>query len=278
MGFSINIKGTLKPFSHPLIMGIVNATPDSFYKGSRFSLENVEKRIAQMVSEGADILDVGGASSRPGAQPIPISEELKRVEPIIKTIRRKYPSILMSIDTVHAAVAERALELGVNIINDISFGEEDPEMVMLVGREKVPYIGMHKQGIPETMQVNPTYENVVAEVLQYLIERRMYFLDHGAMDVMVDPGLGFGKSVEHNYALLKNTAYIKNVVKAPILVGLSRKSMINKVLDVKADDALNGTTVLNTVALLQDADVLRVHDVKEAVEARLLIEALKKST
>lgn len=255
-------------------MGIVNATPDSFYAGSRFSMENLEESVSKMVADGVDILDVGGASSRPGAAPVEIKDEKERIEPIIKSIRSEFTDVLISVDTVHAKVAERALELGADIVNDISFGEEDPQMVELISTEKVPYIGMHKKGNPKTMQKNPSYTNVVSEVIQYLIERRNFFLDAGAMDVLIDPGLGFGKTVKHNYALLKNTSYIKDMVQAPILIGLSRKSMINKVLDIEADLALNGTSVLHAVALLQKADILRVHDVKEAAEARKLIKTI----
>jgi dihydropteroate synthase len=262
---SINIKGTLFDLSEPKIMGILNVTPDSFSDGGRYdTVYNAWLQAEKMINEGADILDVGGYSSRPGAQDVSSEEELSRVLPIIEKLSAN-TSIPISIDTFRSEVAYRAVKAGASIINDISAGEDDPEMLSTVAQLKVPYIAMHKQGKPDTMQDNPTYGNVVDEVFQYLLAKKKECLDKGIIDVILDPGFGFGKTVEHNYELLSKLNRL-HIIDLPILVGLSRKSMICKVLKVNPKDALNGTSFLHAFALQGGANILRVHDVKEAKE------------
>lgn len=260
--------------STPRVMGILNVTPDSFHDGGRYEdIAAILERAGQMVSEGADIIDIGGMSSKPGSQIISVEEELARVIAPIQALRAKFPAIILSIDTVHAAVAEEAVAHGVSIVNDISAGTLDKAMVPTVARLQVPYIIMHMQGTPETMQVAPSYHNVVTEVMDYLIARLQLCREAGIKDVVIDPGFGFGKTNEHNFSLLRRLSLLKTL-DVPILAGLSRKSMITKTLGIKNAEALNGTTALNMAALMNGANILRVHDVKAAKETILLYQAM----
>ncbi|MBS1685834.1 MAG: dihydropteroate synthase [Bacteroidetes bacterium] len=271
---TINCNGSLMDLSAPRVMGILNVTPDSFHDGGRYTdIAAILQRAGQMIQEGADIIDVGGMSSKPGGIIISPEEELSRVVPAIEAIHERYPDIILSIDTIHAAVAAEAVAHGASIINDISAGALDKDMIHTVAALKVPYIIMHMQGTPETMQQAPTYHNVVTEVMDYLILRMQFCREAGIKDVIIDPGFGFGKTNEHNFALLKRLALFK-ILNVPILAGLSRKSMITKTLGIKNAEALNGTTALNMAALINGANILRVHDVKEAREAIALYLAM----
>jgi dihydropteroate synthase len=255
-------------------MGIINVTPDSFYSGSRLKATgDILKQAERMIAEGATIIDVGGQSTRPGSLDIGVSEEKARVIPAIKTIHKHFPETIISVDTFHSTIAREAVEAGASIVNDISGGRLDEGMFATVAALRVPYICMHLKGTPETMQQHAQYENVALEVLDYFIKKIEQCRLAGINDVIVDPGFGFAKTIEHNFELLKKLETLK-IIDRPILVGVSRKSTIYKTLGVTAEDALNGTTVLNTVALLTGAHILRVHDVKEAVEAIKLITAL----
>ncbi|GAB4261337.1 MAG: dihydropteroate synthase [Vicingaceae bacterium] len=264
---SINCKGNLLNLDEPKVMGILNLTPDSFFDGGTLKTEaDIILRVENMLKAGADIIDIGGMSSRPGAKIISIAEEIKRVTPVISLLTRQFKNIIISVDTFRHEVAEKALHNGASIINDISGGKLDKKMLDFVAINKVPYILMHMQGTPETMQQNPHYKNVVLEVAQFFSTQLDYLYKHGANDIILDPGFGFGKTLAHNYSLLKHLSYFKQLFGLPLLAGVSRKSMINKVLNTSPKEALNGTTVLNTIALLNGADILRVHDVKEAKE------------
>ena len=252
-------------------MGIINVTPDSFFDGGNYNnIDSALKQAAKHLEEGGDFLDIGGFSSRPGADDVTVEEELQRVIRPIEAIKKAFPNAIVSIDTFRAKVAAEAVAAGADIINDISAGEDDPDMFETVARLQVPYIIMHKKGSPKTMQQNPAYGNVVVEVAKYLSERVGKLNELGVNDIIIDPGFGFGKTVEHNYELLKELGHFK-MFDIPLLVGFSRKSMINKILGTKPENALNGTTVLNTLALQKGAHILRVHDVKEAVEAVKLV-------
>ena len=259
-------KGRLLDLSSPIIMGILNATPDSFYnKGRENSISELLKKAEKMLKDGALILDIGGASTKPGAAIIDIHEELERVIPVVENIHLHFPNAWLSIDTYHAKVAEEAVYAGASIINDVSSGQIDNNMLSTVANLKVPYIAMHMQGTPETMQQNPAYEDVVFEVRDFLRMKCDEASQVGIIDIIIDPGFGFGKSLEHNFALLKKL-HTFHILGKPVLAGLSRKSMVCKTLGVTPEDALNGTTALNMIALQQGANILRVHDVKEAVE------------
>lgn len=277
--FSLNCRGQLLDLRRPLVMGILNATPDSFFADSRaHALDAALRRAEQMVAEGADILDVGGASSRPGATEVPPDVERARVVPIIEALSRAYPGVPVSIDTWRASVAEAALDAGARLLNDISAGSLDPDLYAVAARHPdVPYILMHMQGRPETMQQAPEYESVVTEVLDFFIREIARLQSMGVYQIVLDPGFGFGKTVAHNFALLRQLNVFGNVCERPVLAGVSRKSMINKVLHIKAEDALNGTTALHMAALLNGASLLRVHDVREAVEVVKLHAALSAS-
>ena len=268
---TINCNGSLIDLSTPLVMGILNLTPDSFHDGGQHSgIDEILRHVEKMLSEGADIIDIGGMSSKPGSAIISIEEELKRVIGPIQEIHKRFPDAILSIDTIHARVAEEAVAHGVSIVNDISAGTLDADMLPTVARLCVPYIIMHMQGTPETMQANPTYTNVVTEVIDHLAARVRACRIAGIHDIIIDPGFGFGKTNEHNFQLLKGLSLFK-MLGCPILAGLSRKSMITKTLGIKNADALNGTTALNTIALLNGANILRVHDVKEAKEVVKLV-------
>ena len=262
----------------PVVMGIINATPDSFYKGDlQQGLDGIVALAGKMIADGAAILDVGGQSTRPGSERITAAEETERVVPVIDAIITKYPDIIISTDTYQARVAEAAVHAGASIINDISGGDMDPEMIATAATLKVPYICMHLKGTPETMQQQPEYEDVVKEVLDYFIMKIEVCKRAGIHDVIIDPGFGFGKTIAHNFQLLKHLRVFK-MLDRPILAGLSRKGTIYKTLGTTAERALNGTTVLNTIALMNGAGVLRVHDVKEAMEVIRLLEAYTNET
>ena len=263
---TLNCKGRLLDLSEPIVMGILNVTPDSFFDGGKYtSTENVLVQVSKMLDDGATIIDVGGMSSRPGAEVIDEQEELRRVIPVIEQIISKFPEAIISIDTVNSAVAEKSVEAGASIINDISAGSLDEKMFETVAKLGVPYILMHMQGRPETMQANPNYDDLLTDILDFFIEKIGQLRALKVKDIILDPGFGFGKTVEDNYHLLKNIDAFK-ILGLPLLVGISRKSMIYKVLETSATEALNGTTVLNTLALENGAKILRVHEVKEAVE------------
>lgn len=253
-------------FETPKVMGILNLTPDSFFDGGKYAQKDtVKKRIETLVSEGADIVDVGGMSSRPGADIITWEEEWSRVKTGLEILYKSYSEVPISIDTIHEEVLVRSLDYGVSIVNDISGSDQSPGMVDIAAQNDMPYIVMHMQGLPSTMQDNPRYEDPVLDIIKYLSERVHRLRTRGVKDVIVDPGFGFGKKVVDNYTLLDKLHTLR-LIECPILVGLSRKSMIYKVLDIDPDQALNGTTALHMKALEEGASILRVHDVKEAVQ------------
>ncbi len=269
--FTLNSKGNVIDLTRPAVMAILNITPDSFYSNSRAtSLKDILKQTAIYLEEGAKFIDLGAYSSRPGAAHITEEEELKRLLPAVQAIATAFPTALLSIDTFRAKVAEKAIEAGAHVINDISAGSLDQNMFETVAKLDVPYIMMHMKGTPQTMQENPTYENVTAEVVNYFSEKVKTAQEFGIKNLIIDPGFGFAKTIEHNYELLKNIENL-NTFQLPILVGFSRKSMITKLLNIKSEDALNGTSILNTIALLKGASILRVHDVKEAMECITLV-------
>lgn len=270
---TINCGGQPINLSTPKVMGILNVTPDSFFDGGHYGgVDSALTQAEKMLNEGATFIDVGGMSSRPGADIISVEEELARVIPVIEAVTAKFPHVIVSIDTIRAAVARQAVEAGAAIVNDISAGRFDEAMLPTVAALKVPFIAMHMQGLPATMQQNPQYENVVAEVLAFMQQRLAACHTAGISQVIIDPGFGFGKTVEHNYTLLRGLKEFQSL-NCPILVGVSRKSMICKLLGVKPENALNGTTAVNTLALLNGAHILRVHDVKEAVEVVKVVES-----
>lgn len=254
-------------------MGILNATPDSFHAPSRVGVDDALRAADRMIVEGARMIDIGGASSRPGAEEVTAQEELHRVLPVIQAVHARFPEALLSIDTCRSAVAREAVAAGAGMVNDISAGTFDPAMLAAVAALHVPYIAMHMQGTPRTMQQDPRYTDVTGEVAYFLSARLNAARAAGITDVVIDPGFGFGKTTAHNYALLRGLASIV-ALDAPVLVGLSRKRMINDVLGTTPEQALNGTTALNTIALLKGAAILRVHDVKEAVQCTRLVRAL----
>jgi dihydropteroate synthase len=274
----INVKGKLLDLSVPKVMGIINVTPDSFYEGSRFFREKEYiKAAVKMAEDRADILDIGGYSSRPGAADVTLEEEGTRVLKAIRLISRELPDMVISVDTFRADIAREAvLECGAGIINDISGGDADKEMFHLVEKLNVPYILMHMQGTPGTMQKNPVYDDVVADIMRWFGERITRLQSAGVKDVIFDPGFGFGKTASQNFDLLRRLGDFL-IAGVPLLVGVSRKSMIWKTLETMPKGALNGTTVLNTIALLNGADILRVHDVKEAVQVVKLVQMLRKT-
>jgi dihydropteroate synthase len=261
----------------PVVMGIINTTPDSFYSGSRISYGDAAlQKAEQMLTEGALILDIGGQSTRPGSIRIEKEEELKRVVPVIEAIHKRFPEALISIDTFYAKVAREAVNAGAGIINDVSGGNLDPDLLPTVAELKVPYVLMHMPGTPQTMQEQATYHQVTLEVFDYLNFTIQKLHERGISDIIVDPGFGFGKTTQYNFQLLDELSFFKKLQK-PLLVGLSRKASIYKTLHIRAEEALNGTTVMNTVALMNGAHILRVHDVKEAVEAVRLVLAMRGS-
>lgn len=270
---TININGQLLDFSTPRVMGIVNVTPDSFFSGSRTEAANeIIKRCARIIREGGTIIDVGAQSSSPASRFLDAKEETERLMPALKLIRNEFPDTILSVDTFYADVAKESVEeYGVNIINDISGGQIDEQMFPVVAQLNVPYILMHMRGTPQTMQQFTHYDNFIQDILYYFSERKAKLNQLGVSDVIIDPGFGFSKTISQNYELM---AYLKyfHIFEEPILVGISRKSMIYKLLGTTPEESLNGTSVLNAVALLSGADILRVHDVKEAVECVKIIE------
>ena len=264
---SLRIGGRLLDLSTPRVMGIVNATHDSFYGGSRQrTVDAALRTVEQMVADGADMVDIGGQSTRPGAVRISADEEAQRVVPLVAAIHGRFPELIVSIDTFYGAVAREAVAAGAAIVNDISAWSIDPELFTAVAEMRVPYILMHMQGTPETMQANPTYTDVVNEVYAFFSHKLAALRQAGVADVILDPGFGFGKTLSHNYQLLARLAEFEPLG-CTVLAGVSRKGMIYKLLETTPEDALNGTTVANTLALVNGARILRVHDVKAAAEA-----------
>ncbi|QXU41994.1 dihydropteroate synthase [Pedobacter sp. D749] len=271
---SLNIKGRLIDLSSPKVMGILNITPDSFYDNSRTkSIDEALIKAARFLYEGATFIDIGGYSSRPGAKDISINEEIDRVVPVVESLVKTFPEAVISIDTFRAKVAQETISAGAHIINDIAAGDMDEQMFETVAKLQVPYMMMHMQGTPQNMHQNPVYNNVLLEVIDYLAKKVAALKALRVHDIIIDPGFGFGKTTEHNYELLRQMEAFK-IFKLPILVGFSRKGMIYKTLGTSAAEALNGTSVLNTIALQKGAGILRVHDVKEAVECVRLVERL----
>ena len=264
---TLNSRGKLLLLEEPWVMGIINITPDSFYAESRTKPipSEILQKAESMISDGAKILDIGGYSSRPGAAVVTVAEELKRVIPVIGIIKKAFPKTLLSIDTFRSKVARDAVESGADIVNDISGGGLDPDMIPVVGQLGVPYICMHMRGKPENMADRTDYKNLEQDILYYFNQKLILCSKAGIKDVIIDPGLGFAKTLAQNYRILKNISYF-NTINAPVLIGLSRKSMIYKLLGLRQEDSLNGTTALNMVALMNGAKILRVHDVKEAVQ------------
>ena len=273
---TLNSRGKLLLLDEPWVMGIINITPNSFYSQSRINKDEPDlalKRAAKMIEAGAKILDIGGYSSRPGAEEVTEDEERSRVIPIIEKLKKEFPQTFVSVDTFRSKVAKASVQAGADIVNDISGGDLDPEMIPAVAQLKVPYICMHMRGTPQNMYELTDYENLEKEILAYFNRKLQACRKAGIKDVIIDPGLGFSKTLEQNYRILKNLSYF-NTINAPILIGLSRKSMIYKLLGIKQEEALNGTTALNMVALMNGAKILRAHDVKEAIESVKLFKQL----
>lgn len=272
----INVNGRLMDLSTPRVMGILNVTPDSFYAGSRMQTEEaIAQRVRQIVDEGADMIDIGAYSSRPNADHVSQEEEMERLRMGLAVLRRVAPEAVVSVDTFRADVARMCVEeYGVAIINDIAAGEMDGKMFETVADLRVPYIMMHMQGTPQDMQQRPHYDNLLKEVFLYFAKKVQQLRDLGVKDMILDPGFGFGKTLEHNYELLAHLEDF-SVFELPVLVGVSRKSMIYKLLDTTPADALNGTTVIDTICLLKGADILRVHDVRQAVETVKIVEKMR---
>lgn len=271
---TINCKGTLLDLNSPKVMGILNITPDSFYDGGMYKDEiSILNQTEKMLVDGATFIDVGAYSSRPGAAEVSEEEELKRIVPVIELLIKKFPDIIISVDTFRSKVAKETISLGAAIINDISGGNLDSKMYETIAKLKVPYILMHMAGTPKTMQNNPTYEDVTKDLIYFFSEKIDQLHRLNISDIIIDVGFGFGKTIEHNFQLLRNMSLFQHLDK-PILAGLSRKSMLYKTLDITAQEALNATTSANTIALLNGANILRVHDVKEAVEAVTLVNQL----
>lgn len=270
--YTLNCKGKLIVLDKPCVMGIINVTPDSFVKDSRrMNVDEVLLKVEQMIKEGAIFIDVGGQSTRPNSILVNVDEELQRVIPVIEAVAKNFPDIFISVDTFYAKVASAAIEAGAHIINDISAGYLDSAMLSTVAKLQVPYIMMHMKGTPQTMQQQAIYEDVVKEVLDYCIERMHACRKAGIKDIIIDPGFGFAKNIDHNFKLLKNLT-VFHMLECPLLVGLSRKYMIYKTLHLTPEEALNGATVLHTLALTQGIHILRTHDVKETIEAITLSE------
>lgn len=271
----LNVRGRLLDLSTPAVMGILNVTPDSFHDGGRFdSVDAAVKQVASMLESGASIIDIGAQSTRPGAEFLDAEQEWNRLSVLLPELSKCFPEAVFSIDTFHSTVADKAVEAGCAVVNDVSGGEMDPNMYATVSRLRVPYVLMHMQGTPATMQVAPEYEDVVKYIFDYFLKKIRLLREAGVKDIILDPGFGFGKTLEQNYELLASLTYLSEL-ECPILAGLSRKSMINKVIGTKPESALNGTTALNVIALMNGASILRVHDVKEAVEAVGLVDFYK---
>jgi dihydropteroate synthase len=264
--FTLNCNGKLLTINNPMVMGVINVTPDSFYAGSRFIGEkDILQQVEKMIKDEVDIVDIGGQSTRPRAQQLGIDVELKRIINVINSLHKNFPELIISVDTFHSQVAKESVAAGASIINDISGGIFDNDMLTTVAKLKVPYMCMHIKGTPQTMQQKPEYDNATKEVLDFFIERIDACKKAGINDIIVDPGFGFGKNIRHNFELLKNLPVFK-MLERPVMAGLSRKSTIYKTLGITVNEALNGTTVLHTIALMNGANILRAHDVKEAKE------------
>jgi len=274
--FSLNIGGDLLEFDRPLIMGILNLTPDSFYDGGEYQSDAaILKQVERMLKEGADLIDIGAFSSRPNAKLIEESQERQRLMKPLDYIRKQFPNCLISIDTYRSGIARQAIDLGANIINDISGGNFDRKLPELLAKLNVPYIMMHMQGKPESMQKDPTYGDVSHDIYKWFSGKLIEYRKIGLKDIILDLGFGFGKTLGHNYQLLKDLPHFQSL-DCPLMVGLSRKGMIQKVLDVRAEDALNGSTAAHVIALLNGANILRVHDVKAAKEAMKIVDFYQK--
>lgn len=271
---SLNIKGKLYQLESPMVMGILNITPDSFFDGGKYS--NIDKAISQiseMLDFGVDIIDIGAMSSRPGAKIIDINTEWGRLEPILNQILKVFPELIFSIDTIRAEIAERCIvDYGAAMINDISGGEFDDNMFKLIANTKTPYIIMHMRGTPETMNSKTDYDDIIIDLVTYFSKKVKILRDYGVNDIIIDPGFGFAKSIEQNYLLLNKLQHLE-ILELPLLIGLSRKSMVWKYLGIKPEDSLSATQVLNTIAILNGANILRVHDVKETMQTIKLIKA-----
>jgi dihydropteroate synthase len=272
---TINCGGKLLSLEKPLVMGVLNLTPDSFYDGGKYK-DTVAalNHVSEMLENGAAIIDVGAISTRPGAKVVTEQVERSRLCGILNEITRRFPEAVISVDTYRSEIARMAVGCGAHIINDISAGSFDKNMFSTICKLQIPYIIMHMQGTPANMQTEPVYKDVVKDIIFYFSQKVSILRKLGVNDIIIDPGFGFGKTLEHNYELLNNLEYF-SILELPLMVGFSRKSMINKLLDVKPKDALNGTTVMNTIALTKGANILRVHDVKEAVEAVNIFEKMK---
>ena len=269
---NINIRGNLYDLTRAKVMGILNVTPDSFYDGGVHHESNeIENHVFKMINDGMDILDIGGYSSRPGAKVITENEEMSRVLPTLKRLKKVFPDLIISIDTFQSKVANASLAEGADIINDISSGTIDDKMMNVIAEYNCPYIMMHMQGRPDNMQNDPNYNDVTLEIIQYLAQRVKKARDYNIVDLIVDPGFGFGKTKDHNFEILNNLEKFK-ILELPVLTGFSRKSMIYKTLKTTSKNALNGTSSLNTIALMKGAKILRVHDIKEAKECIILYE------
>ena len=265
--FTLNCKGRLFVIDKPVVMGIINTTPDSFFSGSRTSqIDDVLVRAEVMLKEGATILDIGGQSTRPGSEQVGAEEELRRVLPAVEALSRRFPEAFISIDSYYTRVVSDAIGAGAHIVNDVSAGSMDERLISSVAALQVPYVLMHMKGHPQTMHLNPVYDNVVTEVFDALNFKLSQLTHAGIKDIIVDPGFGFGKTIGHNFQLLKNLSYFAQLNK-PLMVGLSRKAPVYKTLNITPEEALNGTTVRHTISLMNGAHILRVHDVKEAVQA-----------
>lgn len=274
--YTINCKGRLLEFNRPLVMGILNVTPDSFYDGSCYNGDlAIGNRIEQMLEEGVDIIDLGAMSTKPGSVEVSPEEEMQRLRPALKMFNKYFPEAIVSVDTYRANIAREVVEkYGVAMLNDISAGELDPTMLQTIAELKVPYVMMHIKGTPQTMQNSPRYDDLVQEVMLFFAEKMEQARLLGISDVIIDPGFGFGKTVEHNYELMRQLGTLK-ILEKPILVGISRKSMIYKVLETDPEHALTGTIALNMAALLNGADIIRVHDVRDAVQTVKIFNQLK---
>jgi dihydropteroate synthase len=275
---TLNVRGSILDLSKPKIMGIINLTPDSFYDGGKNnSLENALKKTEVLLAEGVSILDLGAYSTRPGAEHISEETEYERLIPVVKAITKEFPTALISVDTFRSGIAKAAIGEGAHLINDVSAGELDENMFQTIAELKVPYILMHMRGTPKTMANLTDYSDLLGELTQYFTKKINQLHDLGVQDLVIDPGFGFAKTLEQNYKLLANLNALK-ILGYPILAALSRKSMIYKLLETDAENALNGTTAANTIALMNGANILRVHDVKEAVETLKIVEMLRSSS
>ena len=271
---TLRLGGNLLDLSTPKVMGILNLTPDSFFDGGKFdSVDAALMQADKMISEGADLLDLGGMSTRPGAEMIDANEELRRVIPVVQAVQIRFPAIPLSIDTVHGKVAEEAIHSGVSMINDISAGSFDASIIEIAAKYQVPYVLMHMQGSPGDMQLAPSYKNIAEEVFEFLLKGCQDLKSKNINQIIIDPGFGFGKSLEHNYELIRNFDLLHQIG-FPVMIGISRKSIICKLLKVHPENALNGSTSLHTILLLKGANILRVHDVKEAVETIKIVSQL----